>query len=84
MMQRSLRGGASRRGFVGVRRLHLEARTLSATAFYIFTPCLVFTSLLHIQLDLSEVGQIATLNLCMTVLLMTLGYVLSMVQQRDR
>jgi hypothetical protein len=39
---------------------------------------------LHIQLDLSEVGQIATLNLCMTVLLMTLGYVLSMVQQRDR
>jgi len=35
----------------------MEARTLSATAFYIFTPCLAFTSLLHIQLDLNLIGH---------------------------
>lgn len=44
-------------GFCGVHRLHLKTRTVSATAFDIFTPCLVFTSLLHIQLDLNLIGH---------------------------
>jgi hypothetical protein len=38
---------------VGVHRLHMETHTLSASAFYIFTPCLIFTALLDIQLDLN-------------------------------
>ncbi len=71
-------------GFVGVRRLQMEARTLSTATFYILAPCLVFNSLLNLQLDVTAIGKIVMLHLTMIALLVGLGTALSWTQNWDR
>jgi hypothetical protein len=50
-------------GFVVGRRLKPELKTASRLAFYIFSPCLVFTSILHTELSGGEFGQLALFTL---------------------
>jgi len=38
-------------GFVAVRQLPVDLRSLAHVAFYIFLPCLVFSTLSRLQLD---------------------------------
>jgi predicted permease len=67
-------------GFVGSRWLRMDVRTLSTAAVYVFTPCLVFTSLARTPLNLSAVGQLCTLHIWMTALLAILGWLLAWTQ----
>lgn len=70
-------------GVVGQRWLRMDVRTLSTAAFYVFTPCLVFTALSHTQLDLLAVSHIVTLDLGMTVTLTAFGWVYACRWGRD-
>jgi predicted permease len=45
------------------RRLHPDVRSISRLAFYVFSPCLVFSSLSHSELDGAEIGAIAMVAL---------------------
>ena len=67
-------------GVVGSRWLRMDARTLSTASFYVFTPCLVFTSLARTPLNLHAIGQLCMLHLWMTALLAALGWLLAWTQ----
>lgn len=56
-------------GFVLGRRLRPDLKTVSRLAFYVFSPCLVFASITHTDIQGAELGRIA---------LFTLGVVLTM------
>jgi predicted permease len=45
------------------RRLRPDVRSISRLTYYVFSPCLVFTSLLHSELDTTEIGLIAAVAL---------------------
>ena len=53
-------------GYALGRRFQLEVKTASRLAFYVFSPCLVFTSIVHTQLTSAEFGQMAGLTLAVT------------------
>jgi len=60
-------------GFVAVRQLPLDLRSLAHVAFYIFLPCLVFTTLSHLQLDVRAIGQICAVHVIMLLALAIVG-----------
>jgi len=70
-------------GVVGQRWLCMDVRTLATAAFYVFTPCLVFTALSRTQLDLQVVKHIVILDLGMTAILIALGWGLAWRWGRD-
>lgn len=55
-------------------RLRLEARTLSRASFYLFSPCLVFDSLVSSDVGGAEFGQIVAVLLLSTLVLWVLGW----------
>lgn len=71
-------------GFWGRRRLALDSRTLSAAVFYILTPCLVFTSLYHLQVEWRDVARILAFYLSMATALAGLGLVIAFVLHWER
>jgi predicted permease len=54
-------------GYIFARRTRPELRTLSRLTFYIFSPCLVFVSLVESNIAGSEIAQIAVFVLVMTL-----------------
>jgi predicted permease len=56
-------------------RLRLEARTLSRASFYLFSPCLVFDSLVSSDVGGAEFRQIIAVFLLTTLALWVLGWV---------
>ena len=50
-------------GFVLGRRLKPDLKTVSRLTLYIFSPCLVFTSLTRAELSRQEFGQMAGFTL---------------------
>ncbi len=46
-------------GFALGRRFHPDLKSVTRLSFYIFSPCLVFTSLTHAELTGAEFGQMA-------------------------
>ena len=70
-------------GFMAVRRLPLDLRSLANVSFYIFLPCLVFTTLSHLQLDVRAIGQICVVHLLMLLALASVGGLLAWTQGWD-
>jgi len=71
-------------GFVAVRQLPVDLRSLAHVAFYIFLPCLVFSTLSRLQLDLRAIGQICTVHVVMLLVLASVGGLLAWTQGWDR
>ena len=67
-------------GFVLGRRLQTDLKTVSRLAFYILSPCLVFTSVAHSQLPSAHFWQMASFTLgvvgAMALLALAAGLVL--------
>ena len=54
---------AASAGFVMGRALQPDIKTASRLTFYIFSPCLVFTSLVHVEIAAGEFGKLALLTI---------------------
>jgi hypothetical protein len=61
-------------GYALGRRFQLDLRSLSRVAFYVFSPCLVFDSLIHSDLSGGTFAQIAAVSLGVSVLVTGLAY----------
>jgi malate permease and related proteins len=72
-------------GFALGRRFHPDLRTVTRLSFYIFSPCLVFTSLTHAELSGAEFGRMALftvlVNGAMLVLALLVGLGLRLQRQ---
>jgi predicted permease len=70
-------------GFILARKIGLEARPLSRTMLYFFTPALVFSQTYHAKLS-SEYASIATFSITMTVIMVIVSWLLAKVMRYDR
>ncbi len=61
-------------GYVFARRTHPELRTLSRLTFYIFSPCLVFVSLVESNIGDGEIVQIAVFVIAITLVMGVLAF----------
>lgn len=69
-------------GFILARRMQLDSRTIGRTAFYLFSPALIFRSLYQMDLDYATVGRtmlVATVIMLSSALL---GWLISWDQER--
>jgi len=71
-------------GFWGRRRLALDSHTLSTAVFYILTPCLVFHSLYHLQVEWQDMARILMFYLSMVAALASLGLTIAFALRWDR
>lgn len=71
-------------GWFGRRRLRVDGRTLSTLAFYVLTPSLVFTSLFHIQISLTDLGRVLAFVGGMIVTMALLGLLIARLAGWDR
>ncbi len=71
-------------GFWGRRRLRLDSHTLSAAVFYILTPCLVFSSLYHLQVEWQDVARVLGFYLSMAAALAGLGLAIAFALRWER
>jgi len=70
-------------GFVLAKTIGIEARPLSRTMLYFFTPALVFSQTYHAKLT-SEYASIAVFSIVMTILMVIVSWLLAKVMQYDR
>ena len=70
-------------GFVLAKTLGIEARPLSRTMLYFFTPALVFSQTYHAKLT-SEYASIAVFSIVMTILMVIVSWLLAKVMRYDR
>lgn len=62
-------------GFALGRALQPDIKTASRLTFYIFSPCLVFTSLAHVKIAAGEFGKLALLTVSVSAVMALLSYV---------
>jgi predicted permease len=62
-------------GFVLGRTLHVDIKTASRLAFYIFSPCLVFVSLERVKISGGEFGKLALFTLGVSVIIGILAFI---------
>jgi predicted permease len=65
---------AASAGFVMGRTLQPDIKTASRLTFYIFSPCLVFTSLVHVEVAAGEFGKLALLTLSVSAVMAVLAW----------
>jgi hypothetical protein len=61
-------------GFALGRTLHPDVKTASRLTFYIFSPCLVFVSLAHVQITGGEFGRLAFFTLAVSAIMGVLSF----------
>jgi len=61
-------------GFALGRTLHPDVKTASRLTFYIFSPCLVFVSLAHVQIAGGEFGKLAFFTLTVSAIMGVLSF----------
>jgi malate permease and related proteins len=61
-------------GFVLGRTLRPDVKTASRLAFYIFSPCLVFVSLVHVEIPGDEFAKLALFTLAVTITMGALAF----------
>ena len=61
-------------GFALGRTLHPDIKTASRLTFYIFSPCLVFTSLAHVEIAAGEFGRLALLTFGVSAIMAVLSF----------
>lgn len=70
-------------GFTLAKKLGVEARPLSRTMLYFFTPALVFSQTYHAKLS-SEYVSIAVFSIVMTIVMVIVSWLLAKVLRYDR
>jgi malate permease and related proteins len=61
-------------GFVLGRTLQPDIKTASRIAFYVFSPCLVFTSLAKVEIAAGEFGKLALFTVSMTAIMAVIAF----------
>jgi predicted permease len=61
-------------GFALGRTLKPDIKSASRLTFYIFSPCLVFTSLAHVEIAAGEFGKLALLTLSVSAIMAILSF----------
>jgi predicted permease len=61
-------------GFALGRTMQPDVKTASRLTFYIFSPCLVFTSLAHVEIAAGEFGKLALLMLSVSAIMAALSF----------
>lgn len=61
-------------GFALGRTLHPDIKSASRLAFYIFSPCLVFTSLVHVEIAAGEFGRLALFTFAISAIMAALSF----------
>jgi predicted permease len=61
-------------GFVVGKTLQPDIRSASRLSFYIFSPCLVFTSLAHVEIDAGEFGRLALFVISVSAVMAGLAF----------
>jgi predicted permease len=70
-------------GFLLAKRLDIEARPLSRTMLYFFTPALIFSQTYHAKLS-SEYASIAIFSIVMTAVMVLVSWLLAKGMRYDR
>ncbi len=70
-------------GFVLAKKLNIEARPLSRTMLYFFTPALVFSQTYHAKLN-SDYASIAIFSITMTILIALVSWLIVSILRYDR
>jgi hypothetical protein len=71
-------------GFVFGRTMRPDIKTASRLAFYVFSPCLVFSTLVRVGIGGSELRQLALFTMGITVVMITLAYLTGRALRVDR
>ncbi len=71
-------------GFVLGRTLHPDIKTASWMAFYIFSPCLVFVSLVQVKTSGAEFAGLALFTLAVSIIIGGLAYLTGRSLRADR
>lgn len=71
-------------GFALGRAFTLDLKTVTRISFYIFSPCLVFSSLLHAELSGGELGQLALFTGLVLAAMMALSAAAGLALRLDR
>lgn len=71
-------------GFALGQRLKVDLKTATRLAFYVFSPCLVFTSILHTELAGDEFGQLALFTLAVLGVMGLAAWITGKVLRLDR
>jgi predicted permease len=71
-------------GFALGRRLKPDLKTVSRLAFYIFSPCLVFTSITHTTLTGAEFGRLALYTVAANATMLVLALVVGRALRLER
>jgi predicted permease len=71
-------------GYALGRRLRPDLRSISRLTFYVFSPCLVFTSLVHAELEGAELGLIAAVTLATIGVIAAMAAVAGAASRLDR
>jgi malate permease and related proteins len=71
-------------GFVLGRALHPDIKTASWMAFYIFSPCLVFVSLVRVRTSGAEFAGLALFTLAVSIIIGGLAYLTGRFLKADR
>jgi predicted permease len=61
-------------GFAAGRTLQPDIKAISRLAFYIFSPCLVFVSLVRVEISGGEFGRLALFSLAVSAIMGVLAY----------
>ncbi len=61
-------------GFILGRTMQPDIKTASRLTFYIFSPCLVFSSLAHVEIAAGEFGRLALLTLTVSAVMAVLAF----------
>src|SRR5512135_490772 len=65
---------ASGAGFVLGRTLQPDVKSASRIAFYIFSPCLVFTSLTNVEIAAGEFGKLALFTVLVSAIMAAVAF----------
>jgi malate permease and related proteins len=71
-------------GYVFGRTMRPDIKTASRLAFYVFSPCLVFSTLVRIGISGSEIRQLALFTFGSTALMISLAYVTGKIMRLER
>jgi len=71
-------------GFVLGRRVRPDLKTVSRLAFYIFSPCLIFTSITHTTIQGAELGRITLFTLGIVGVMTSLAFATGLALRLER
>jgi predicted permease len=71
-------------GFTLGKTMKLEIKTASRMAFHIFSPCLIFVSLTHVELSGGEFGRLAFFTFAVSIVIGGLAFIFGKMLRAER